>query len=434
MCTSLRDILKIIYPIFTQYIFESILAIVNIYFISRLGKYAIAAFGTARYIEFIFTGSTTGALLFSYTTLLSQTYGSGNLKLFKEIFSKLYTISITFSLGVSSLIITFSPIILRLIYPSNIVDNLALKYLYGYVIGIPAIILFIQLLSALYSLGKTREASICWILSDIINIILDPILMFSLNLGILGAGLALSLSVYAVLPLMYYFLNKHVDVFNIDFKINKSIIQSLIHVGLFSYIERVIISILYTVYGSVIARYGIDIYVAYQLGLVIETFTYLPILAFRDVANILVGREVVRSRENTTKILNSIIVISIVLTSGLVLLIILLSPIFLPYFTNNVKIIKLTELYLILATLSDIGHAVTLAEIGAFQGIGRAMYSATLDIVCMFVSRIIPTLIFYILKMPIVFIWSLMIVDALARGSILYIAFRKLYWKVKIFI
>ncbi len=433
MSAGIRELIKLSLPIFAQYLSYSIFLIIHTYFISRVGYLAISAYGTARYVIFILSGAVVGALLSSYTTLLSQTRSVSTEK-HSKIFYRLYLVSSIASLLIIISIAALGPILVDIICPQPEIDRLALKYLGGFLVGVPGVVIFIQYLSSMYSIGKIREASISWIISDILNTILDPILMFNLRLSIFGAGLAFSLSTYAIIPLMHYFIKDDIKGNIESLWITRNILESLIHVGVFTYIERVIVSILYTVYASIISRYGILTYTAYQLGLMIESFIYTPILAFRDLSNILIGREIVKSREGVVSILNRVILVSLILTSLLAISLIPLSPIILSYFISNIDIIQLAQIYLILATISDLGHAVVLTEIGAFQGIGRMFYASMLDVACMTVSRIVPSFIASLLRAPIFFIWFLMIVDAVVRSSVLYVTYRRVYVKARIFV
>jgi len=410
--------------------------ILDLYFVSKLGNYAIAARGTATYVITLISAPVVGALFASYTTILSQTHATGDREALARCFRKLFTISILASALLALLYISLCPVLVHLICPDYRIDKLALEYIFGgYIYGLPGLTLFIQYLSLLYGRGRTREASICWILSDIFYIMCDPLLIFYMGLGIAGSGLAFTLSLYFPIPMMHIFNRDIPKISKIDIKIDKNIINALTHVGLFTYLERLIISGLYSTYCAIIARYGDIIYTAYQLGLTLESFVYMPILAFRDVSNIVIGHVVVRERENINKILRRILEISIIMTIPLTLLIIILSPFITTKFTNSIEIAQLATIYLTIAAISDIGHAVTLAEVGAYQGTGNAAYAFITDTVTMALTRVIPALILATYHVNIIYIWTLMDIDAITRGLILYITFIKtIIRRIKVFI
>ncbi len=410
--------------------------ILDLFFVSRLGNYAIAARGTATYVIMLISAPIVGALFASYTTILSQTHATGSRDALSRCFRKLFTISLLASALLASLYVSLCPSLVHLICPDERIDKLALDYIFrGYIYGLPGLTLFIQYLSLLYGRGKTREASICWILSDIFYILCDPILIFYMGLGIAGSGLAFTLSLYFPVPLMHL-LNKDLgNLAKIDIKIDRNIINTLTHVGFFTYLERLIISGLYSTYCGIIARYGDIIYTAYQLGLTLESFVYMPILAFRDISNIVIGHAVVREKENISNILKRILEVSIIMTTPLAMLIILLSPFITTRFTNSIKIAELASTYITIAAISDIGHAVTLAEVGAYQGTGNALYAFITDTLTMALTRVIPALALASYHVNIIYIWILMDIDAIMRGIVLYTTFIKTIIKrVRIFV
>jgi len=400
--------------------------ILDLFFISRLGSYAIAARGTASYVIFLISAPVSGALLASYTTVLSQTNALGDRKLLNEYFRKLLTISLTASGILVLLYYMLGPGIVHLICPDKTIDRLALEYIFGgYIYGIPGLLLFIQYLSLLYGRGRTREAFISWIVSDIIYIVCDPLLIFFLDLGIAGSGLAFTLSLYLVLPLMHYLNSDLGNILRIDLKVSRNIFNALFNVGLFVFFERLVLSALYSAYCGVIARYGDTIYTAYQLGLTLESFVYMPILAFRDVSNIVTGHVAVKDRTNIVNVYRRLIEIALLMTTPLAIILIILSPLITRLFTNNIVIAKLASTYLIISVISDIGHAVTWAEIGAYQGTGNTIYAFITDTLTMTLTRVIPAFLLASLHTDIIYIWMLMDLDAITRGTILYTIFRK---------
>jgi len=423
---SRRDLIRLAFPLYLQYLCESIVMILDIFFISRLGSPAIAARGTASYVIFLISAPVSGALLASYTTVLSQTNALGDRRLLNECFRKLLTISLAASGLLVVLYYTLGPGIVGLICPDKTIDRLALRYIFGgYIYGIPGLLLFIQYLSLLYGRGRTREAFISWTVSDVIYVICDPLLIFFLGLGIAGSGLAFTLSLYLVLPLMHYLNSDLGDILKIDTRISRNILSALSNVGLFVFFERLTLSALYSAYCGVIARYGDTIYTAYQLGLTLESFVYMPILAFRDVSNIVTGHVAVKDRTNIGNVYKRLIETALIMTLPLAIMLITLSPLVTRLFTDNTAIAKLASIYLTISVISDIGHAVTWAEIGAFQGTGNAVYAFIADTLTMALTRVLPAFLLASLHVNIIYVWMLMDLDAITRGIILYTIFRK---------
>ena len=54
----------------------------------------------------------------------------------------------------------------------------------------------------------------------------------------------------------------------------KEILKKILYIGVPASIERLFIELLFTIYGSLIGRYGVTVFTAYQIGLRIEVLFF----------------------------------------------------------------------------------------------------------------------------------------------------------------
>ena len=297
MCLKLpirADVVKIALPVILQYICESILYFVDTLFVSWLGERALSGVATAIYLYFLFKGPIITMFISAYTTFTSQAWGSGK----RELIGNTFTIFLLLCLLAQSIAVTVLVLLgldlMLLIFPDVESASIGYVYLIYTLTSTPGSALFVTFLAVLYGAGRTKHSAIAWILSDVINAVLDPILMFELGLGVIGAALAFSISVYAPLPLLYYFARDLVKLRLPDLTHLRQTLRVLRDVGVPACIER---------------------YTAYQIGLRIESFIYLPVLAFADIANIVIGQEVGAGKaREIVKTYNSILVLALLFT------------------------------------------------------------------------------------------------------------------------
>ncbi len=426
--TRFRQVWDVAKSLVVQYFFESLLYVLDTLFVAGLGADALDAVATALYLCYLIQFPINACLLSSFTTYVSQAWGAKDVDSIRSMFSKALTTAV--SAGVISCAVSLAiarPVIM-LVYPNEASLNIALTYFKLIVPAFPGSSLFITYLAFLYGIGRTREATLCWVMSDIVNIVLDPLLIYGLKLGVVGAALAFDASIYSVLPLLHMLLKRNIGV-ELGFSLPTSDVFTLIRrVGLAVSVERVVISILYTVYAAIVGRYGSNIYTAYQLGLRIESFIYMPILAFRDAANILIGQYVGAERiDELPEILKSCQVLAL-LTIGVATLFSLSIAYLVFKFLLAGMYVKLWNLivtYLVLAVASDVGLALTFTCIGAYQAIGKTFVSTLIDLTSMSLLRVLPSFLLYLCNAPIELIWLTMSIDTIFRGTCLTLLFNK---------
>ena len=110
----------------------------------------------------------------------------------------------------------------------------AVQYMLPYIFMSPAVILISILGGMLRAEGAARKSTIVQAVSAILNMAFDPILIYSLDLGVFGAGLATTLSSMLALFLgLYWYLKKRtiIDINRSNFRVNKSSMAEVMGVG-----------------------------------------------------------------------------------------------------------------------------------------------------------------------------------------------------------
>lgn len=200
--------------------------------------------------------------------------------------------SIIFSLIISILFVILGTIfmedILYLFGASKASINLAIDYFKIILAAIPVYMLANTMNPIIRADGSPKFSMASTLTGAIINIILDPIFIFKLNLGIKGAAWATIIGqiVSFIIVLMYFFRSKTFKLSLNSFKINLSLFSNVIKLGISTFITQmsiVIISLVCNIilfkYGT-LSKYGADIPIA-VIDIAMKVFTI--------VINIVVG-------------------------------------------------------------------------------------------------------------------------------------------------
>lgn len=178
--------------------------------------------------------------------------------------------------------------ILYLFGASDASIKLARSYFTIILSAIPIYMLGNMMIAVIRADGSPGFSMASTLVGAIINIILDPIFIFKLNMGIEGAAWATIIGQIAsfIIALVYYFRSKTFRLSLDSFKINTRLFSNVIKLGISTFITQMSIVVISLVCNIMLAKYGAqskygaDIPIA-VIGISMKVFTI--------VINIVVG-------------------------------------------------------------------------------------------------------------------------------------------------
>ncbi|MGO3345109.1 MAG: MATE family efflux transporter [Marinomonas sp.] len=178
--------------------------LVDMLFLSMLGeKEAVAAVGFASTIMF-FTISLSMAVSIAATALVAKAIGEGDVALAKRRAVNVLAFGIIFSTTIVLALWSYIPEVLSFIGASGRTLDLASGYLQILILGMPAVMIGMIGSGIMRALGDARRAMYATLVGGIVNAILDPILIFTLGMGIEGAALASLIARLSMVLVSYY--------------------------------------------------------------------------------------------------------------------------------------------------------------------------------------------------------------------------------------
>jgi putative MATE family efflux protein len=182
--------------------------------------------------------------------------------------------------------------ILLLIFLNPILTLMGAGQTIGYATDYGVIILsgsiFIILSNALYGIfrgeGDTKRPMYAMIASAVLNMVLDPIFIYSLNLGVKGAAVATIISaIFVILILVYWFYFKrdtYLKPYLGNFKFKRDISMDIVKVGIPASIQLLNNAFFAAVFSALLAFVGsTDSVAVYSTGWRIVTIGTTPLLA-----------------------------------------------------------------------------------------------------------------------------------------------------------
>ena len=188
--------------------------------------------------------------------------GQGDREQAEKIVSNSFTLLMIFAVVLTVVFYAGAPVLLRLFGASDITLPYALMYSRIYILGSVFVLLVMGMNSFITAQGFAKVSMLTTVIGAVINIILDPILIFGLGMGVRGAAIAtvLSQAVGAVWILRFLTGPKTGLRLRRDYlRPEKKVLVPVVSLGISSFVMIATESLLSISFSSSLARYGGDV-------------------------------------------------------------------------------------------------------------------------------------------------------------------------------
>jgi putative MATE family efflux protein len=301
---------------------------------------------------------------------------------------------------------------------------LSWDYLKVSLIGLPFMVFSTFFRSILSGEGDMKLPMAVAGLGTILNIILDPIFIFTLGYGVGGAAMASAISQLIVFLIFVYmlFVKEHAYIrFRMrDFSPSLFIIKDIIRVGLPASMSMIIMAFGQLVFNRILVRFSTDAVAAYQVGGRMDMVIFLPIMAIASALTTLVGMFFgAKEIEKIKFIAKYGIIRSMMVTGVLSIILYIFSPLIVKIFTLDVGIqsIAVTYLRFICLIYPLIAIGMTVGRI--LQGLGKGLPMLVItSIRILALSAPLALYFIMVLNKSIEWVWYAMIISTIVSVAI----------------
>ena len=276
-----RAIRKLSVPMMVSMLLIMMYNLADSIWVAGIGSDALAAIGfiTPLFMVLVGLGNGIGS---GANSLIARYIGANNFGQANNAGLHAIVLSIVVSLIFTVIMTVLMVPILQLMGAG---DTIGYALDYGYIIfGFLFIFVFSGVLSAIFrSEGDMRRATIAIAVTAILNIILDPIFIYVLDLGIVGAAWATIISCTMSILVMSYWIWGKKDLFldlnPKNFKYNSGILIDTLQVAIPSTLENVIFSALAIIINSMLViTAGTDAVAVYTASMRIVQLCMIPLI------------------------------------------------------------------------------------------------------------------------------------------------------------
>ena len=180
----------------------------------------------------------------------------------EKIMANSFSLLIIMSIVLTSLFLLFKEPILIAFGASEKTLSYGIDYISIYLLGTIFVQIALGMNAYINTQGFAKISMMTVAIGAIINIILDPILIFKLNLGVKGAALATltAQAISAIWVLRFLFGNKSIlKIRRKNLKLNKKIVLSIVGLGIAPFIMQSTESLLLISFNTQLSKYGGDL-------------------------------------------------------------------------------------------------------------------------------------------------------------------------------
>lgn len=168
----------------------------------------------------------------------------------------------------------------------------AWNYLIVILIGSPVIMLSFSMGQVLRSEGASKEAMIGMMIGTVVNIALDPLMIFTFHMGVTGAAVATVVSnLLSVLFYMWYFIfkSKNLSISPKYLKVNRTILRNVLVIGLPAAMNEMLYSASNIILNRFAVGYGDDVIAAIGVVFKVNMFPVLILIGLCQGVQPLIG-------------------------------------------------------------------------------------------------------------------------------------------------
>lgn len=432
-----RAIFLLSVPMMLEMGMESLFAVVDVYFVSSLGHSAVATVGLTESILTLVYAVAIG-LSMGTTALVARRIGEKNRKAAGDVAGQAVIIGLLTSIPIAIAGLFFAKDILMLMGA----DEWALTHGYRYTVwmlGGNAVIMLIFIINAIFrGAGDAAIAMRVLIVSNSINIVLDPALIFGWGpfpqLGVEGAAVATNIGRGTGVLMQLWVLfhgAKHIRLAYSQLKLRSEILWNLIKTSLGGIGQFIIATSSWIGLVRIMSEFGSEAVAGYTIAVRIFVFTFLPAWGLSNAAATLVGQNLgAKQPERAEKSVWITGYVTMAFMALVSLIYIFFNEALVKIFTSEPAVIVAGAACLRTVSYGYLIYAWELVMISAFNGAGDTITPTKINFFC-----------FWVLEIPLAYLlalklgwgesgvyWSLVVAESVAGLVAIYL-FRKGKWK-----
>jgi len=435
----IKTIMKLAWPVMVGNTMQVIYNLADTFWLGRLGAEAVAAISIGFPLVFLIVSIGAGITV-AGTTLVAQYMGADNHEMTNKVTAQIFLFVLSLSVLLGGIGVLFNKNILIMMgTPSNILAD-ASAYLNIISAGVPFMFMFFIFSALLRGYGDTKTPMKFMIFSSLLNIILDPFIIFGIGffpaLGVKGAAYAtiFSRAIAGIVGIYLLFTGRKGLTLKLKYlKPDFTVLKKIIVIGFPSAAEQSIVALGMTLLMSIVSQFGTMVVAAYGIGSRILSVVMLPSRGLATATTTMVGQNLgadnIKRAESSAWKSTGIIFVTLTLLA-------IISNLFpraiIGVFNSNPEVIEIGVSFLRVVGFSFGFLGVRFVIGGSFRGAGNTVVAMVLAIIALWGLRLpLAQILSFNLDFGTSGIWWGMFLSNFLTALIAMFWFKKGGWKEK---
>ena len=287
-----KAVWKLSLPVMGGMVIHTLYSVVDMLFVGWVGPDAIAALSFNMPLVFFAFGITMG-LSTGVTALIARSIGAKDKNRADNTAEHALVLGLALGIPMTAAGLLWGPQLLELMGAKGDINALAWSYFKIMSMGLLFTVLSAFFRGILVGEGDTIRPMTVMGGGMLVNIILDPIFIFWLDLGVAGAAYATVISQVGVLAIFVYLIlhqeTTYVQFRWRHFKYTNTIMLAIFRIGLPASLSFVIMATGAAVFNKILSTFSFHAVAAYQIGSRFEMIAFMPVIAIATGCVTLVG-------------------------------------------------------------------------------------------------------------------------------------------------
>lgn len=418
----LKALIALSIPTILEEILATLLQYVDTAMVGRLGEEATAAVSVTTTVTWLIN-SVPAALSVAALSLIAKAVGSGDGERIRRISGQVLMLAAGCGLTVGCVSMVLSPFIPVWMGADESIQGQAAVYFF--IISIPMLFRACNSIlgASIRATKDTRTPMLINLSANVLNVILNYLLIYTLDMGVTGAAVAsaVSYTLSGICMFIAYRGNRLLRWEWRNFKVDGAVLRDCAGVSIPVLGTNVASCFGYVVFASLVTGMGNTVFAAHSIAVTAETLFYIPGYGLRTATSALIG---ISLGEGNRKGFETVGGLSVLITMGMMLLsgaILYFSAYpLMGLFTNSDQVAQIGAEMLRLVAFSEPFFGLMVVMEGIFYGLGRSRYPFLVETFSMWGVRILLTFVCVrVWNLGLREVWYCMIADNVCKAVLL---------------
>lgn len=431
----IKAVLSIAIPVVISSFLQTMYNLTDTYWLGQIGKEQMAAINLVSPIQSIVISFGSGITV-AGAIMISQYIGAGQRDEANKMANQIFACAMIFAVLCAAMCFTLTPSLVSWLGATGNTWNHSVVYLRLVILDMPFLFMINIFQAVRQAQGNTFHPMLLNLLGVSINMILDPLLMITLQLNVAGAAIATVISKMIPAAIAVILLSKKAQPIHLQFsamRFEKEKLLSIARIGLPTALGSSTMQFGFLLMSKSVYAFGVDAIAAYGIGNKVNGLISLPSNAIGSAVSTIVGQNMGAEQPKRAEqgyLVSMLISVGFLFVGGMILSTKSISTAIVSIFSSDAQVIAMASDFLSLMAFWCWTNGIYNCTTGLFQGTGHTEVTMAVDASRLWIFRFATLYICqHVLGLGIRSVWLSVVLSNGISSAILLLLYFTGIWK-----